>query len=64
MVETFYSVCVWWDVDAAEMCAYRGMTGCVVTVYERVVRIQVGPHHGRDHCGDNTPLSDCLIRQI
>ena len=35
----------------------------VVTVYERVVRIPVGPHHGREHSGDNTPLSDCLIRQ-
>ena len=23
----------------------------------------MGPHHGREHSGDNTPLSDCLIRQ-
>ena len=38
-------------------------SGSVVTVYERVVRIPVGPHHGREHSGDNTPLSDCLIRQ-
>ena len=47
------------DLLVEEGCDYAHL----VTVNERVVRIPVGRHHGREHCGDNTPLSDCLIRK-